>query len=131
MKNGLLALRGRCVALSAASLLIFAAVAGAKDPPAAARGAAVVEAPMRVSTEGLTYAEYLQRQDQLNQSLAGEMPLAAFEKPLRVSLTQAQINEVENAPSTPLRIGAVTELDPRVDVVGRQGLRCPQSGSHR
>ncbi len=73
---------------------------------------------MQVSTEGLTYAEYLQRQDQLNQALAGEMPLAAFEKPLRVALTQEQINEVENVPSTPLRIGAVTELDPRIDVVG-------------
>jgi hypothetical protein len=68
--------------------------------------------------DGQSYGEYLQRQDQLNQSLTRDMPLGSFEKPLRVALTQEQINEVLNTPSTPLRIGAVTELENRVDIVG-------------
>ncbi|HKQ49401.1 MAG TPA: trypsin-like peptidase domain-containing protein [Phycisphaerae bacterium] len=106
------------VATAVASLLLVATTAFAKDPPAAATAQPLAEMQMQISTEGMTHGEYLARQEQLNAALTAEMPIAAFAAPLRVSLTQEQLDAIAQAPPTPLRIGAVTELEPRVDIVG-------------
>ena len=106
------------LAMAVASLLIVATTAFGKDPPAAATAQPLAEMQMQISTEGETHAEYLGRQEQLNVALTAEMPIAAFAAPLRVSLSQEQLDAIDQAPPTPLRIGAVTELEPRIDIVG-------------
>jgi lysyl endopeptidase len=80
--------------------------------------ARVVELPMQVSTEGMTYDEYLARQQGLNTWLTSEMQAAAFDRPLRVELTQEQIDAVEQHHDLPLRIGAVSTLNPAVEITG-------------
>jgi V8-like Glu-specific endopeptidase len=117
------------VAMAVASLLIVATTAAAKDPPVAATAQPVAEMQMQISVKGTTHAEYLARQEQLNVVLAAEMPIAAFAAPLRVSLTQEQLDAIHQSPSTPLRIGAVTELEPRIDIVGLSSSKAQNVGT--
>ena len=119
MKNRTTALRFWRTALAVASLLLVTRVfaAGGSD----ARQRKLVEMPMRVQTEGMTYDEYRQRQAELGSRLAGTMPARSLGAPLRVELTTDEINGVERAPrvsGTPLQIGLVKAATPRVDITG-------------
>lgn len=100
-------------------LLIFATgiVAGSL---ALARDGRHAEAPMQVSTEGLTAEEHLQRQAELSRWLAGELPSVALETGVRIPLTLEEIAAIDRAPrpSVPLKIGLVKAIAPGIEVYG-------------
>jgi len=100
-------------------LLAITTVLGAGN--SAGNGRPVTEMPMHVQTEGTTYNEYRQHQAELMTRLAGALPSAALGAPVRVELTREEIDGIEKSPhvsGTPLEIGLVKAVSPRVDLDG-------------
>jgi len=91
-----------------------------------AAGSDAAQMSMRVSTEGLTYDQYRQRQAELLTKLLGGLPARALDTPGRVEPTREEIRDVEQAPrlqGVPLQIGLVKRLSPPLDVDGLQDAR--------
>ncbi len=82
-------------------LLIVLAIAVLGTAPAAAAGRSYDEAPMQVQTKGLRAEQHLQRQAELSGRLARELPQAALEQAVRVSLTRDEITAVEQSRASP------------------------------
>ncbi|MFH1109681.1 MAG: serine protease [Planctomycetota bacterium] len=117
------------VAISGAALGAFAVAALAVEPPALIDSSAVVEATMEVATEGITHEENLGQQAALNKWLRGELPPTAVDTPVRVELTQEQINSIEfpePVNGEPLKVGVVVPVTSRLRL---DGLSTPNRGT--
>ena len=120
---------GRKTGLAMMSILVAAVFAITWAVPA---GRAFPEAPMRVATEGMAASEHMQRQVELSQRLAGELPHAAQRAAIRIELTPAEIASIDEGSryATPLKIGLVRPMTPAIQIdglvsdrSGRQPLR--------
>jgi len=79
------------------------------------------ELPMRVQTEGMTYGEYRLHQADVMSRVGGAVPAAAAHAPVRIELTRDEIDSIEKGSQisgTPLRVGLVKAVNPRLDVDG-------------
>ena len=86
-------------------------------------GRRVVEAPMTVQTEGMTYSEYRANQAAMIGRLVGAVPASEMHPSVRIDLSREEIAGVERAPhisGTPLQIGLVKAVNPRLVVDGLQ-----------
>ena len=104
-----------------ARIPLVVAIVGLILAPASAAPAAPAELSMRVSTDGITYDQYRQRQAEMVTRLLADLPARALDVPTRVELTQADVRSIEQAPrlqGTPLAVGLVKGLAPRLDVNG-------------
>jgi lysyl endopeptidase len=100
----------------------------------AGAGVAPAELSMRVSTDGMTYDQYRQRQVEMLTRLAADLPGRALDVPTRVELTQAELRGVEQGSGlqgTPLAVGVVKALAPRIEVNGLAGARRGFGGPSR
>lgn len=111
--------------------LVLAGVA-ALLAPANAAPAGPPELSMRVSTDGVTYDQYRQRQVEMITRLLADLPARTLDVPTRVELTQADVRSVEQGPrlqGTPLAVGVVKGVAPRIDIDGllkaRRGVGGP------
>jgi V8-like Glu-specific endopeptidase len=68
-------------------------------------------------------------QAELNRWLSGETPAAAFDRPVRVPLSPADIDAVERAPrwESPMKIGAVKPIAPAIAIEGLARGGAPQA----
>jgi V8-like Glu-specific endopeptidase len=92
------------------------------------------ELSMRVSAEGMTYDQYRQRQAEMVTRLLGDLPARALDAPTRVELTREEVRSVEQGPrlqGTPLAVGLVKGLAPRLDVNGLLKVRRGFGGPSR
>ncbi len=88
-------------------------------PNLATAAAEFVESQAEVHLEGISYEEYLDRQEKLNKWLISELPQTAFESSVVVELDQDEIRTLENpARVVPLQIGLVKSIRPNVKVTG-------------
>ncbi|HSK79997.1 MAG TPA: trypsin-like peptidase domain-containing protein [Thermoanaerobaculia bacterium] len=106
--------------LTSVLVVVLAVVFLAWASPAAAAGRPYDEAPMRIVKEGLTARQHLERQMVLSQKLAREMPQAALEPAVRITLSKEEISGIEKSSlrATPLKIGFVKALKPGIVVAG-------------
>ncbi|HKB07020.1 MAG TPA: trypsin-like peptidase domain-containing protein [Candidatus Polarisedimenticolia bacterium] len=112
-----------CAAL-VVPLLLLVTIAFCDRAIAAGGGAA--EMSSRVTTEGMTYDQYRQRQAEMMTKLLSGLPARALDAPVRAELTREDVRSVEQAPrlpGVPLQIGLVKGLNPRVDINGLPGAR--------
>lgn len=92
----------------------------------------VVEAQMQVSTEGITYEEYIDRQVALHAQLVNEMPVEAMQTEAVVQLTPDQTRSLfEPVSRTPLQIGVVAAIDPNVQIVGLNRAQATTQADNR
>jgi hypothetical protein len=99
------------------SVLMVALVASGWASPAAA-ASRYAEAPMQVMTEGLTAEEHLLRQVELSQRLLAELPLNVQETRVPLSATEAAAIDQGPRRVSPLKIGLVKPMAPRLAVAG-------------
>ncbi|HSF42378.1 MAG TPA: trypsin-like peptidase domain-containing protein [Thermoanaerobaculia bacterium] len=106
--------------LTSVLVVALAVVFLAWASPAAAAGRSYDEAPMRIVKEGLTAKQHLERQMVLSQKLARELPEAALEPAVRITLTREEISGIEKSSrrTSPLKIGVVKALAPKIVVAG-------------
>jgi V8-like Glu-specific endopeptidase len=106
------------VTLVVLALLFFAAFTTA--PPLQAEPGKPASAPMRIATEGITYAEHVQWQADLHRWLTREAPAAALASPVQVTPTRAEIDAIDRGSRrvSPLPIGLVKGLAPAIDLTG-------------
>src|SRR5712672_2817810 len=103
--------------LTVPAMLLGAAYAAGQD---AGQGRPA-ELPMRVQTEGITYGEYRLHQADVMSRVGGAVPAAAAHAPVRIELTRDEIDSIEKGSQisgTPLRVGLVKAVNPRLDVDG-------------
>src|SRR5437773_431101 len=119
MRNRATVLHTPLAALVLPMLLAVTPALGADG--SAGKGSRLTEMPMHVQTEGTSYNEYRQHQAELQTRLAGSLPAAALGATIRIELTRAEIDGIEKSPhvsGTPLTIGLVKAVAPRVDLDG-------------
>src|SRR5437773_704605 len=119
MRNRATVLHTPLAALVLPMLLAVTPALGADG--SAGKGSRLTEMPMHVQTEGTSYNEYRQHQAELQTRLAGSLPAAALGAPVRIELTRQEIDGIEKTPhvsGTPLTIGLVKAVAPRVDLDG-------------
>jgi len=106
--------------LTSVLVVVLAVVFLAWTSPASAAGRSYDEAPMRIVTEGLTAKQHLERQALLSLRLSREMPEAAMEPAVRISLSKEEISGIEKSSrsATPLKIGVVKAMTPSIVVAG-------------
>lgn len=109
-------------------LLIVLAIAVLGTSPAAAAGRSYDEAPMQVQTKGFTAEQHLQRQAELSRRLVRELPQAALEQAVRVSLTAEEVTALEQSRAIPLKIGAVKPLETEIGIGAGQVRRTVDGG---
>lgn len=112
-----------CLRTTLAILLMLVATAAFSADRSADAGRRVVEAPMTIQTEGTTYSEYRANQAAMISRLVGAVPASAMHPSVQIDLSREEIAGVERAPhvsGTPLQIGLVKAVSPRLDVVGLQ-----------
>ena len=112
-----------CLRTTLAILLMLVATSAFSADRSADAGRRVVEAPPIVQTEGMTYSEYRANQAAMISRLVGAVPASAMHPSVRIDLTREEIAGVERAPrvsGTPLQIGLVKAVNPRLDVDGLQ-----------
>jgi V8-like Glu-specific endopeptidase len=110
----------KCLVLTLGSLFLVSTFVVAWAAPGSGSGRPYAEAQMRVATEGMTAAEYLQQQATISRWLAGELPAAALEAMARIPVTLEEIEGVDRAPraSFPLKVGLVKPVIPAIGVAG-------------
>lgn len=109
-------------------LAVLAIAALGWASPAFAAGRSHDEAPMQFQTKGLTAGQHLQRQAELSRRLARELPAAALEQAVRVSLTRDEITAVEQSRAIPLKIGVVKPLETEIGIAAGQVRRAADGG---
>src|SRR5215510_8807713 len=118
----------RIIRVLSAALVLFLLLLGASVliGRTYAAGKESREMSMRVSTEGMTYDQYRQRQAEMLTRLLSGLPARALDVPARVEMSREEIRSVEQAPrlrGVPLQVGLVKRLTPQVDVDGLQAAR--------
>ncbi len=110
-------------------LAVLAVVVLGEGSPAVAAGRSYDEAPMQIQTKGFTAEQHLQRQAELSRRLVRELPQAALEQAVRVSLTAEEITAVEQNRAIPLKIGVVKPLETEVAIGAGQVRRTADGGA--
>jgi len=105
---------------SAVVALFAALVIAVAWSPASSGSRSYPQAPMQISTEGLTAEEQIQRQADLSLWLLSEAPGAALGAPVRVEPSREEIDAVEQSSrsSVPMKIGLVKAMTPGIEVDG-------------
>jgi len=112
-----------CLRTTLAILLLLVATSAFPAERSADAGRRVVEAPTIIHSEGMTYSEYRANQAAMISRLVGAVPASAMHPSVRIDLTREEVAGVERAPrvsGTPLQIGLVKAVNPRLDVDGLQ-----------
>jgi len=118
--------------LSGGLLLTFYTTAVfAAEPQKMPVAATVAEMPMQVATEGLSHLDLLAWHAALNESLTLELPEGVLDVPIRIEMSQDElesINRTVPTPGEPLQIGVVRPVTPNVTVSGLNPRKQPSSG---
>ncbi|MEK6677293.1 MAG: serine protease [Planctomycetota bacterium] len=117
----------RLASLAGGSLLLFSGVTFAAKPLDSPESASFEAMQMQVVTEGITHEEYLQRQEELNTWLTGEMPIGTLDEQARIQLSPDDIATIETSSDTPLVIGVVKPVAPKAELIGISGVASPKN----